>query len=87
MRRSMTLAAQNKAQMKPITRIAQGKPMLLLRLPTRRGKTMPPMPPAVLAKPVARARRCMNQWLMHAKLGVNIKEEETPPKRLKPRMN
>lgn len=86
-RRRRVEATQKMAQTKPMIRIAQGKPTLSLRSPTMRGKMMPPMLPAVLAKPFAKALRCRNQWLTAARLGVNTIDAVTPPKRLKPRIN
>lgn len=80
-------AAQKMAQTKPMIRIAQGKPTFSLRPPTIRGKIIPPMLPAVLAKPFAKALRCRNQWLTAARLGVKTIDAVTPPNKLKPRMN
>jgi hypothetical protein len=85
--KSATLRKQNAALINPMIRIAQGKPRLSARLEIKTGKIIPPMPPAVAAMPVARARRLRNQWDMQATLGVKTIDEEIPPRTLNPSIN
>lgn len=73
--------------MKPSTRMVHGKPIRFCRAPFRAEKTIVPIPPEVVATPVASPRRLRNQLLMEPRLGVRIAEEERPPRMLKPRMN
>ena len=42
------------------------------------GKMIPPIEPPVVARPVAAARRIMNQWAMAPTAGVKIREEPMP---------
>lgn len=85
--KSATLREQKNALINPIIRIVQGKPRRSMRLDIKTGKIIPPIPPAVAATPVARARRRRNQWAMQATLGVKTIEEEIPPRTLNPNMN
>jgi hypothetical protein len=50
-------------------------------------KTIPPIPPAEHATPVAKARRLQNQWPMADRLGVKMSDEDIPPKTPKERRN
>jgi hypothetical protein len=48
-------------------------------------KMMPPIPPALHAKPVAKARRLQNQCPMADRLGLNSKDADMPPRTPKER--
>ena len=64
--------------MKARMRTAQRKPTRGKRRWSMRGKTMPPIEPPVVARPVAAARRLMNQWAMAPTAGVKMREEPMP---------
>ena len=63
-----------------ITRMAQVKPILGARYRMTRGNTIPPIPPAVHASPVAKARRLQNQCPIAARLGLKRRDAEIPPR-------
>lgn len=86
-RRKILAIIKRPVEIKAITRIAQGKPMRGARYKMMRENATPPSPPAVHARPVAKARRLQNQWPIADKLGLKSKEAEIPPKTPKERRN
>lgn len=78
--RARQATVQQTREMKPMIRIVQGKPMTGARYSVIRENTIPPIPPAVQAMPVARPCRLENQWPIVETLGVKRKQAERPPR-------
>lgn len=71
---------QRRRQIRPTIWIEALKPIRDCRVRMMKGYSAPPMPPAVRAREVASARRCLNQWPMQTVAGVKIRLAESPPK-------
>ena len=71
---------QQASEMKPMMRIVQGKPMTGAKYSVISENTIPPVPPAVQAMPVARPCLLENQWPIVETLGVKRKQAERPPR-------
>ena len=74
-----------KAVTKATIRIAHSNPIFGLTIMTMIGNITPPRPPAVVAMPVARPLRTLNQWPTTEVAGVNRADEESPPRTLNDR--
>lgn len=75
-------AMQHKPKdMKPMIRIVQPNPMTGAQERIMREKTIPPIPPAVHAMPVARPCRLQNQWPIVDTLGVKRRHADKPPRK------
>ena len=84
MRRLATMRRTTK--IRPMTRVAQAKPMRGKRACSMMGKMMPPMEPPVAANPVALPRFSRKKWPMAEMAGVKIREVPIPPRTPKTRM-
>lgn len=79
--RMVEMASRHRiVQMTPMSCSEWSKPILSSSCRMIMGNRIPPMPPAVRARLVARARRCMNQCPTETIAGVNMREQEKPPR-------
>lgn len=70
---------QQKSVMKPMIRVAHGKPTFGSSFSKANGNITPPSDPPAAAIPVALPRFCRKKWLTAAKAGVKIKDVPRPP--------
>ncbi len=77
---------RRKRNIKAIMRTAHLYPRMGKSRWSMRGKTMPPMEPPVVARPVAAAREVRKKWEMEETAGVKMREVPTPPRMEKVRI-
>jgi hypothetical protein len=61
-------------------RVVQANPSLGRRDWSSSGKAMPPMPPEVVARPVAKPRRTLKKWAMQPYAGEFRSDPPRPPR-------
>lgn len=75
----------NAALRRAIIRFAHSNPIFGLASMMMTENSIPPTLPAVVAMPVARPLRTLNQWPTTEAAGVNRADEESPPRTLNDR--